>query len=63
VARRRQVTGRKGNMAERGATVETYGPKGIPRPREARSQEGQLEESEAHGFRKDVKVPIKRKLT
>jgi hypothetical protein len=50
-------------MAGRGATVETYGPKGIPRPREARSQEGQLEESESHGTRKDVKVPIKHKLT
>lgn len=63
MARRRQVTGRKGDMADRGATVDTYGPRGIPRPREARSQEGQLEESESHGTRKDVKVPIKHKLS
>lgn len=49
-------------MAVQEATVETYGPKGLPSPREARSQEGQLEKSEQQGTRKDVKVPLKRKL-
>ncbi|MEW6524465.1 MAG: hypothetical protein AB1445_13080 [Bacillota bacterium] len=36
-------------------------PAGSPQPREARSQQSQLESERAHGNRKDVKVKMEQK--
>jgi hypothetical protein len=37
-------------------------PKGIPKPREAKSQVTQYEHAEQHNLRKDKKVPMEDKL-
>lgn len=59
---KRRIYGRE-DFANTDSTVETYGPRGIPHPREATSQDTQYEHGHPVGGRKDRKVKMNRKLT
>lgn len=59
--RRSRWTNIKGNRVEE--NVQIYKHEDRHFHREAKSQKAQLESTHNHGNRKDVKVPIDRKLT
>ncbi|SNS05841.1 hypothetical protein SAMN05446037_1003187 [Anaerovirgula multivorans] len=59
--RKSQWTNIKGDMREYSARTYKYEERHFHR--EAKSQKAQLESMHDHGIRKDVKTPMKRKLT
>lgn len=59
--RKSQWTNIKGDMMEYSAHTYKYEERHFHR--EPKSQKAQLESSHQHGIRKDVKTPMKRKLT
>lgn len=59
--RKSHWTNIKGDMREEGVELLKYDERHFHR--EAKSQKAQLESVHQHGVRKDVKTPIKRKLT
>ncbi|SET77485.1 hypothetical protein SAMN05660297_03461 [Natronincola peptidivorans] len=59
--RKSHWTNIKGNIREQDADIYKYEERHFHR--EAKSQKSQLESGHDHGSRKDVKTPIKRKLT
>ncbi len=59
---KRRIYGRE-DISASDSKVETYGPKGIPHPREATSQVTQYEHGHPLGGRKDRKIKMNRKLT
>jgi len=61
LTRRRRVFRRRESF--RDLTTETYGPRGIPVPREARSSAQATRGPHAHGFRKDGKIKTHKKYT